>query len=87
MVHRPRSAGPLHELVEGFQSEQVCPEVAVSAQSCVDGLVGEVTYRALVTIEWSEPYPATGRSVHEGAVRPACARTRVPACVPSPGPG
>jgi len=37
--------------VEDFQSGQMCPEVSVAAQDCVDGLAGEVTYRALVTIE------------------------------------
>ncbi|WP_017615676.1 peptidoglycan-binding domain-containing protein [Nocardiopsis salina] len=44
--------GPVTEAaVEDFQANEVCPEVDVSEQECVDGLAGEVTYRALVTVE------------------------------------
>ncbi|MBE3001217.1 peptidoglycan-binding protein [Nocardiopsis sp. HNM0947] len=37
--------------VEEFQADKVCPEIDVSEQECVDGLTGEVTYRALVSVE------------------------------------
>lgn len=44
--------GPVtEEAVEDFQANEVCPELSISQQDCVDGLAGAVTYRALVTIE------------------------------------
>lgn len=37
------------EAVMDFQGDQVCSEVTLSEAQCVDGLTGEVTWRALVT--------------------------------------
>lgn len=43
--------GDTEAAVEDFQANEVCPEADTAEQECVDGLTGEVTYRALVSVE------------------------------------